>query len=100
MNSHARPTLPWRGIFGALSILTLAHASAFAAEPFEGVWAKTGKECRDQDGPTSRTLIDLGNVIAGKPAPIFDQYENHCKIGRKAIAGGATILSATCFEFW
>jgi hypothetical protein len=100
MDWRARLVPSWRCVFGALSILALAHASAFAAEPFEGVWAKTGKECRDQDGPTSRTLIDLGNVIAGKPAPIFDQYENHCKIRRKTVAGDATILAATCFEFW
>jgi len=89
-----------RSVSGALLVLTLAQASAFAAEPFEGVWARTGKECRDQDGPTSRTLIDLGNVIAGKPVPIFDQYENHCRIGRKTAAGGVTSLAATCFEFW
>jgi hypothetical protein len=92
--------LRWRSASGALLILVLAQASASAAEPFEGVWATTRKECRDQEGPTSRTLIDLGNVIAGKPAPIFDQYENHCKIGRKTVVGSATILAATCFEFW
>jgi hypothetical protein len=89
-----------RGVSGALLILALAQTSASAAEPFEGVWARTGKECRDQEGPTSRTLIDLGNVIAGKPVPIFDQYENHCRIGRKTVTGGATSLAATCFEFW
>jgi hypothetical protein len=89
-----------RGVYGALLVLALTQASAFAAEPFEGIWARTGKECRNQDGPTSRTLIDLGNVIAGKPAPIFDQYENHCRIERKTVAGGATMLAATCFEFW
>jgi hypothetical protein len=89
-----------RGVSEALLILALAQASASAAEPFEGVWARTGKECRDQEGPTSRTLIDLGNVIAGKPVPIFDQYENHCRIGRKTVTGGATSLAATCFEFW
>jgi hypothetical protein len=89
-----------RGVSGTLLILALAQAPASAAEPFEGVWARTGKECRDQEGPTSRTLIDLGNVIAGKPVPIFDQYENHCRIGRKIVAGDVTSLAATCFEFW
>jgi hypothetical protein len=89
-----------RGVSGALLILALAQAPASASEPFEGVWARTGKECRDREGPTSRTLIDLGNVIAGKPVPIFDQYENHCRVGRKTVTGGVTSLAATCFEFW
>ena len=100
MNSRSRLISSWRRVFGALFILSLATQASNAAELFEGVWATTRKECRDQDGPNSRTLIDLGNVIAGKPAPIFDQYENHCKIGRKTVVGGATILAATCFEFW
>ncbi len=89
-----------RSVSGALLALTLAQAAALAAEPFEGVWARTARECRDQDSPTSRTLIDLGNVIADKPVPIFDQYENHCKIGRKTAAAGATLLTAACFGFW
>jgi hypothetical protein len=89
-------------IFGSLSILMLsAQAPLGAAEPFEGIWAKTRAECLDQEGPNSRTLIDLGNLIDGKPSPLFDQYENHCKIERKAAAGdGTTALTATCFEFW
>jgi hypothetical protein len=90
----------WGCAFGTLSILALTAQASNAAEPFEGVWATTSKECRDADGPTSRTLIDLGNVIAGKPAPIFDQYENHCKIRRKTVSRNETILAATCFEFW
>jgi hypothetical protein len=50
--------------------------------------------------PDQQTLIDLGNVIAGKPVPIFDQYENHCRVGRKTVTGGVTSLAAICFEFW
>jgi hypothetical protein len=91
-----------KGALGALFILALAaHAPSHAAEPFEGIWAKTQKECLDEEGPNSRTLIDLGNLIENKPSPLFDQYENHCKIERKTTAAdGAMTLTATCFEFW
>ena len=90
-----------RKVFGALFILALtSQASLRASEPFEGVWAKTQAECRDEEGPNSRTLIDLGNAIDGKPTPIFDQYEHHCRIDRISGAGDRTSLSATCFEFW
>jgi hypothetical protein len=90
-----------RDVFGALFILALtSQASLRASEPFEGVWAKTQAECLDEEGPNSRTLIDLGNTIDGKPTPIFDQYEHHCRIDRKSAIGGGTSLAATCFEFW
>jgi hypothetical protein len=90
-----------RDLLGVLFILTLtSQASLHASEPFEGVWAKTQAECRDQEGPNSRTLIDLGNIIDGKPTPVFDQYEHHCRIDRTSTAGGRTSLAATCFEFW
>jgi hypothetical protein len=91
-----------KGALGALFILALgAQVPSQAAEPFEGIWAKAQKECLDEEGPNSRTLIDLGNLIESKPAPLFDQYENHCKIERKSTAAdGATTLTATCFEFW
>ena len=67
---------------------------------FEGVWAKTTEECLDEDGPNSRTLVDLTNVVDGKPTPIFDQYENHCLIDRKSAAEEMMSLNVTCFEFW
>jgi hypothetical protein len=90
-----------RDVFGAFFILALASQTPLcAAELFEGIWAKTQAECLDEEGPNSRTLIDLGNVIDGKPAPIFDQYENHCRIERKSVVGDGTNLSVTCFEFW
>jgi hypothetical protein len=91
-----------KGALGALFILALgAQVPSHAAEPFEGIWAKTQKECLDEEGPNSRTLIDLGNLVENKPSPLFDQYENHCKIERKSTAAdGATTLTATCFEFW
>ena len=90
-----------RDVLGALFVLALtSQAPLRASESFEGVWAKTQAECRDEEGPNSRTLIDLGHTIDGKPTPIFDQYEHHCRIDRKSSAGGGTSLAATCFEFW
>jgi hypothetical protein len=90
-----------RDLLGALFILTLtSQASLRASEPFEGVWAKTQAECLNEEGPNSRTLIDLGKTIDGKPTPIFDQYEHHCRIDRTSAAGDGTSLAATCFEFW
>jgi hypothetical protein len=86
-------------VVGALFILALT-SQVHASEPFEGVWAKTQAECRDEEGPNSRTIIDFGHTIDGKPAPVFDQYEHHCRIDRKSAAGGRTSLAATCFEFW
>jgi hypothetical protein len=76
------------------------RTSSRALEPFEGIWAKTQAECLDEEGPNSRTLIDLEDMIDGKPVPMFDQYENHCRIERKSVVGAATNLSVTCFEFW
>jgi hypothetical protein len=56
-------------------IFVLATPSLQAAETFDGLWAKTQKECLNKEGPDSRTFIGLGNVIGGKPAPLVDQYE-------------------------
>jgi hypothetical protein len=69
-------------------------------EAFEGLWAQTKDECLDEESPTSKTLIDLNNLEDGKPAPLFDRYEHHCRIEDRANAGGDTSLTATCFEFW
>jgi hypothetical protein len=88
---------------GALSLIVMASLTAplYAKEPFEGVWAKTQRECRESDRPTSRTLIDLDNRIDGKSSPLFDQYEHHCLIKNKIVApDGTAILTSTCFEFW
>jgi len=40
------------------------------------------------------------DVIKGKPAPLVDQYENHCRVDRKTPGGDGLVLTATCFEFW
>src|SRR4029079_6079556 len=64
-------------------IFVLATPSLQAAETCDGLWAKTQKECLNKEGPDSRTFIGLGNVIGGKPPPLFDQYENHCRMRRE-----------------
>ena len=84
----------------ALLALALLPSSAFAAEPYEGAWARTSKECKDQDGATSLTIIDLKVNVDGKPRPMVEQYENHCFIDKKATIGNDTTLNATCYEFW
>jgi hypothetical protein len=76
------------------------QASLHSAEPFEGFWAKTKEECLDEEAPNSRTMIDLSNIASGKPAPIFDQYENHCLIVGRNTSVNDTILSVTCYESW
>jgi hypothetical protein len=78
----------------------LQSAMTSRSASFEGLWAKTTEECLDEDGPNSRTVIDLTNVVDGKQTPIFDQYENHCLIDRKSADGEKTSLNVTCFEFW
>lgn len=82
-------------------------AAAAAAKPptvptqrWEGYWAKTRKECRYSDGPDSKTMIDLRNSENGRSAPLYDQYENHCRIDSHATKGDVTTLKLTCFEFW
>ncbi|TPQ38946.1 hypothetical protein C2U70_08050 [Bradyrhizobium guangdongense] len=87
----------------AISCLVLAVgmlSASHAAPPFDGLWARSQKDCRNEEGPDSKTFVDLDNVIKGKPAPIVDQYENHCRIDRKTPAGNGLVLTATCFEFW
>lgn len=88
-----------------LAILCFAFAAGSPAQPaaaetFDGLWATSQKDCRNEEGPDSKTFIDLDNVTKGKSAPIVDRYENHCRIDRKAPAGNGLELTATCFEFW
>ena len=86
-------------MIAAIGLVLFAMQPA-SAQPFDGLWASTKNDCRDKDGPDSKTMIDLDNVIKGKPAPLVDRYENHCRIDRKTPAGEGLVLSATCFEFW
>jgi hypothetical protein len=69
-------------------------------EPFEGFWARTKAECLYSDGPDSKTVIDLHNLIDQKLTPLFDQYEHHCRVENRVRNGRETILTATCYEFW
>lgn len=77
-----------------------APTSLRAAEPYEGAWARTAKECMDQDGATSLTIIGLDVRIDGKPRAMVERYENHCFIDNKSTTGNVTTLNATCYEFW
>jgi len=90
-----------RGIAAALFASALLLPTAlYAAEAYEGAWAKTAKECKDQDGATSLTVIGLDIKIDGKPRAMVEQYENHCFIDKKSTSGNDTTLNATCYEFW
>ena len=87
-------------LIAAAGIVLFAIQPVFAAQTFDGLWASSKRDCRDREGPDSKTMIDLDNVIKGKLAPLVDRYENHCRIDRKTPAGDGLVLSATCFEFW
>ncbi|MFO1115519.1 MAG: hypothetical protein U1E28_07545 [Beijerinckiaceae bacterium] len=86
-------------VFSA-TLLTLGGFAAYAAEPYEGIWAYSQTECRDLDGANSRTFIDLTNREKGKRSPLFDQYEHHCRIDRVEKTGTTARLTMRCFEFW
>lgn len=88
------------GIAALIALTLLLPSSAIAAEPYEGAWVKTLKDCGREDGFTSLTVIDLKVNVDGKPLPMVEQYENHCFIDRKSTAGNDTTLNATCYEFW
>ena len=83
-----------------LASVLLLPTSLRAAEPYEGAWARTAKECKEQDGATSLTIIGLDIKIDGKPRAMVEQYENHCFIDKKSTVGNDTTMSTTCYEFW
>ncbi|TKW80255.1 MAG: hypothetical protein DI543_01010 [Bradyrhizobium icense] len=90
-----------RGIAAAAAAAALLLPTAScAAEPYEGAWVRTAKECKQQDGATSLTVIGLDIKIDGKPRAMVEQYENHCFIDKKSTSGNDTTLNATCYEFW
>src|SRR5882757_6110899 len=96
-NRSMRELITVAGIMFAVFVVT---PSVHAAESFDGLWALTKKECRNTDQADSRTFIDLSKPIGGKPAPMVDQHENHCRIDRKTAIGDGMNLSVSCFEFW
>lgn len=87
-------------IAGIALAFALAAPASHAAESYDGLWARTAKDCRNKEGPDSKTFIDMSKPIGGKPAPMVDQYENHCRIDRKTTVGDGINLSVTCFAFW
>jgi hypothetical protein len=90
-----------RGIVTAVMAAALLLPTAlYAAEAYEGAWVRTAKECKQQDGATSLTVIGLDIKIDGKPRAMVEQYENHCFIDRKSTTGNDTTLNVTCYEFW
>ncbi|MCB1545595.1 MAG: hypothetical protein KDJ30_15335 [Rhodoblastus sp.] len=84
----------------SVTIWMLCATAAATAEPFEGAWAQMARECRNREGPSSGVLINLAGRENGKPAPLFDQYEHHCRIEKVERSGKAAKLSLLCFEFW
>jgi len=84
----------------AFLVLALLTPSAGAAEPYEGAWVTTPRDCGNADGPTSLTVIDLKVNVDGKPMPMVERYENHCFLDEKATVGNDTTVKATCYEFW
>lgn len=89
-----------RSFFMAAALLALGSQPVGAAEPFEGAWARSRKECRDREGPSSGVLINLAGRENGKAAPLFDQYEHHCRIEKVDRSGASARLSLLCYEFW
>ena len=85
------------GILLAVAAVT----PSLAAESYDGLWARTQKDCRNQEGFDSKTHIDMSKPIGNKKdPPMVDQYENHCRIDRKAETRDGLTLGVTCYEFW
>lgn len=89
-----------RNVIAVAGVLFVVITPSQAAEGFDGLWAQSKEECRHTDEADSRTMIDLSKPIGGNPAPMVDQYENHCRIDRKTAVGDELTLAVTCFEFW
>ena len=90
----------WKAITMAGILFALTTSTLRAAESSDGLWAKTKEECLDKESPDSKTFIDLSKAIGGKPAPIVDHYEDHCRVDGKTVVGDVVNVSVTCFEFW
>ncbi|WP_018320976.1 MULTISPECIES: hypothetical protein [unclassified Bradyrhizobium] len=60
------------------AVLAGSCAPAFAAQPYEGFWASTKKDCRDDDSP-NRMSIEGGNRLYW--------YETRCRAGEITADG-------------
>ncbi|MBR0816480.1 hypothetical protein JQ627_00940 [Bradyrhizobium liaoningense] len=65
-------------ILGLGAALAGSCAPAFAAQPYEGFWASTKKDCRDQDS-ANRMSIEGGNRLYW--------YETRCRAGEITANG-------------
>lgn len=92
---HERPKPASPSSSGSSAPTPARPAKLAALSPFAGIWAKSEADCIDEEGPNSRTLIELDDAKTG---PLFDQYENHCAIDRIA-PGNPLQLTMTCYEF-
>jgi hypothetical protein len=82
---------------GLLVFAVMCPGGAQAAAWAEGIWAQSARQCADKEGPNSRTLIDLSD---SKTGPLFDQYENHCRIIDMHPSERGAVLRLSCHEFW
>jgi hypothetical protein len=87
-------------ILKALFLVLASTASSLSKEAFEGIWATSDQECRDKEGPNSRTYIDLSYTTKGRRTPIIDQYENHCQIKSFTKSGHSLKVMAACYDSW
>ena len=76
------------------------NPSAATKQPWEGLWARTAGECRNRESADSKTMTDLQGSENGRPAPLYDQHENHCRVDSHARQGKVITLKLTCYEFW
>ncbi|MBB4362264.1 hypothetical protein GGD65_003297 [Bradyrhizobium sp. CIR18] len=60
------------------AVLAGSCAPAFAAQPYEGFWASTKKDCRDDDSP-NRMSVEGGNRLYW--------YETRCRAGEITADG-------------
>jgi hypothetical protein len=87
-------------VLKALFLVLATTTTSLSKEAFEGIWATSDQECRDKEGPNSRTYIDLSYAMKGRRTPIIDQYENHCRIVSSTTAGRKLRITATCYDSW
>jgi hypothetical protein len=73
---------------------------ASIAEKVGGLLGQNQEGMSQQGRPGFQTMIDLRNMENGRPAPLLDQHENHCRIDGHATKDNVTTQRLSCFEFW